>query len=149
MIPPYIVAVSQQRYETDILLESVILGNEAIFKCSIPSFLADFVSVVSWEDSEANIWHAGRSNFGNLAGIGLIGGYCIEKKALKAEKDKIHIICTVFIIFIVLLRNLASELLLSPPPPSTIMDKMVAVCQKRWPFYSIPSFPANFVSFFS
>jgi hypothetical protein len=97
MIPPYVVAVSQQRYETDILLESVILGNEAIFKCSIPSFLADFVSVVSWEDSEANIWHAGRSNFGNLEGI---GGYCKEKKALKkAEKDKIHIICTAFIIF--------------------------------------------------
>jgi hypothetical protein len=84
------VAVSQQRYETDILLESVILGNEAIFKCSIPSFLADFVSVVSWEDSEANIWHAGRSNFGNLEGI---GGYCKEKKALKAEKDKYNLHC--------------------------------------------------------
>ncbi len=65
MIPHYMVAVSQQHYETDIFRENVILGNEGIFKCSIPSFLADFVSVVAWEDSEANIWHYGPSNFGN------------------------------------------------------------------------------------
>jgi hypothetical protein len=64
-ILPSMVAVSQQRYETDILRENVILGNEALFKCSIPSFIVDFVSVVSWEDSEANTWHYGPSNFGN------------------------------------------------------------------------------------
>ena len=36
----------------DILRESVILGNDAIFKCSIPSFVSDFVSVEAWNDSE-------------------------------------------------------------------------------------------------
>ncbi len=61
-------AVSQQRYETDILRESVILGNEALFKCSIPSFVADFVSVVSWEDSENNSWQSGRL-LGNFSRI--------------------------------------------------------------------------------
>jgi hypothetical protein len=63
-----LLAVSQQRYETDILRESVILGNEALFKCSIPSFVADFVSVVSWEDSENNSWQSGRL-FGNFSRI--------------------------------------------------------------------------------
>ena len=38
----------------DILRESVIRGNDAIFKCSIPSFVADFVVVDAWTDSEGN-----------------------------------------------------------------------------------------------
>lgn len=29
----------------------VIKGNTAIFKCIVPSFVADYVSVVSWEDT--------------------------------------------------------------------------------------------------
>lgn len=29
----------------------VIKGNTAIFKCIVPSFVADYVSVVSWEDN--------------------------------------------------------------------------------------------------
>ena len=31
-----------------------MVGNDAIFKCSIPSFVTDFVFVESWIDSEAN-----------------------------------------------------------------------------------------------
>lgn len=37
-----------QYYEVDVNKEHVILGNSAIFKCLIPSFVADFVDVVSW-----------------------------------------------------------------------------------------------------
>ena len=40
-----------------------MVGNDAIFKCSIPSFVTDFVSVESWIDSEAN------NLGGNVAGI--------------------------------------------------------------------------------
>ena len=29
-----------------------MIGNDAIFKCEIPSHVADFVSVTSWVDSE-------------------------------------------------------------------------------------------------
>ena len=32
--------------------ESVILGNDVIFKCNIQSYVADFVQVISWIDSE-------------------------------------------------------------------------------------------------
>lgn len=37
-------------------------GNSAIVKCSIPSFVADFVHVVAWVDEEGNEF-AGSSNF--------------------------------------------------------------------------------------
>lgn len=35
-------------------IEYVIKGNAAILKCSIPSFVADFVSVISWVDDTGN-----------------------------------------------------------------------------------------------
>lgn len=34
--------------------EYVMKGNAAIMKCSIPSFVSDFVSVVGWVDEEGN-----------------------------------------------------------------------------------------------
>ncbi len=43
-----------QPYETDVGKEYVIGGNDALMKCSVPSHVADFVSVVSWIDSEGN-----------------------------------------------------------------------------------------------
>lgn len=39
-----------QFYEAEILKEYVIRGNAAVLKCSIPSFVADFVRVESWID---------------------------------------------------------------------------------------------------
>ena len=37
-----------QTYETDVIKEFVIRGNDALIKCSIPSFVTDFVTVLSW-----------------------------------------------------------------------------------------------------
>ena len=42
-----------QDYQTEISNEHVILGNEAIFKCSIPSFVSDFVTITAWVDNKA------------------------------------------------------------------------------------------------
>ena len=39
-------------YRVDVSIAQVILGNDVILKCDIPSFAADFVSVVEWVDSE-------------------------------------------------------------------------------------------------
>ena len=50
----FLLSVTNQRYEINISPESIIVGNDAIFRCSIPSFVSDFVSVDSWIDSEAN-----------------------------------------------------------------------------------------------
>uniref|UniRef100_A0A336KTJ2 CSON014681 protein n=1 Tax=Culicoides sonorensis TaxID=179676 RepID=A0A336KTJ2_CULSO len=44
--------VVSQHYDTDGSKEYVIRGNSAIIKCQIPSFVADFVSVVSWHTDQ-------------------------------------------------------------------------------------------------
>lgn len=36
-------------------MEYVIRGNSAILKCSIPSFVVDFVKVESWVDEIGNV----------------------------------------------------------------------------------------------
>lgn len=41
-----------QYYEADVNKEHVIRGNAAILKCLIPSFVADFVEVVSWHTDQ-------------------------------------------------------------------------------------------------
>ena len=48
-------SVTNQKYEINISPESIIVGNDAIFKCSIPSFVTDFVFLEAWIDSEANV----------------------------------------------------------------------------------------------
>lgn len=48
----FIPLVVNQFYDAEIIKEYVMRGNSAIVKCSIPSFVADFVQVVSWADEE-------------------------------------------------------------------------------------------------
>ena len=42
----------------------MIDGNDVLLKCKIPSFVADFVSVVDWEDDKQNILYPNK-NYGN------------------------------------------------------------------------------------
>ena len=37
--------------------EYVIRGNDALMKCSIPSFVADVVQVIAWLDSDGQTVH--------------------------------------------------------------------------------------------
>ncbi len=60
-MPAAFLLVATQQYETGSPEEYVILGNDALLKCNIPSFVADFVTVHSWEDSEASIYHLSSS----------------------------------------------------------------------------------------
>lgn len=49
--------VVSQFYDVDVNKEYAIRGNAAILKCQVPSFVADFVSVVSWHtDQEENFF---------------------------------------------------------------------------------------------
>ncbi|VEN44085.1 unnamed protein product [Callosobruchus maculatus] len=41
-------AVVSQSYTANVMDESVLKGNTAIFKCHIPSFVSDYVQVTSW-----------------------------------------------------------------------------------------------------
>lgn len=61
-------AVVQQFYQSEVNNEYVIRGNAAVLKCSIPSFVADFVSVVSWHD-EAGESFTPNSLHGKLCGV--------------------------------------------------------------------------------
>ncbi|XP_059477741.1 cell adhesion molecule Dscam2 isoform X43 [Neocloeon triangulifer] len=45
-------AVVQQEYDTDVNKEYVIRGNSGVLKCQVPSFVADFVHVVSWQTDQ-------------------------------------------------------------------------------------------------
>lgn len=49
--------VVHQTYQTDVNLEHVIRGNSAVLKCSVPSFVADFVTVDTWLVDDNHVVH--------------------------------------------------------------------------------------------
>ena len=56
-----------QKYEATVSREDILLSNDVLFKCGIPSFVADFVTVVGWADSEGSNYNAqDLSALGNL-----------------------------------------------------------------------------------
>lgn len=61
----YCSTVVTQYYEADVNKEHVIRGNSAVIKCLIPSFVADFVEVVSWHTDQDETFYPD-SKFGSL-----------------------------------------------------------------------------------
>ncbi|XP_043581144.1 Down syndrome cell adhesion molecule-like protein Dscam2 isoform X35 [Bombus pyrosoma] len=57
-------AVVHQYYQSEVNNEYVIRGNAAILKCSIPSFVAEFVQVVGWQDDQGNSFNPDEKNDG-------------------------------------------------------------------------------------
>lgn len=51
--------------EADVNKEHVIRGNAAIIKCLIPSFVADFVEVVSWHTDQDEVFYP-NENYGSF-----------------------------------------------------------------------------------
>eukprot|EP00102_Acyrthosiphon_pisum_P015573 XP_008186204.1 PREDICTED: Down syndrome cell adhesion molecule-like protein Dscam2 isoform X17 [Acyrthosiphon pisum] len=49
-------AVIEEPYRSEVNNEYVIRGNSVVLKCSIPPFIADFVTVVSWQDNSGNVY---------------------------------------------------------------------------------------------
>lgn len=50
----FLLSVVTQNYLVEVNNEHVIRGNSAVIKCNIPSFVADFISVLSWNDNTGN-----------------------------------------------------------------------------------------------
>jgi hypothetical protein len=48
--------VVTQYYEAEVVSEYVIRGNTAVLKCTIPSFVADFVRVEAWVGSDESVY---------------------------------------------------------------------------------------------
>ena len=44
-------AAVSQKFNTEADNEYVIVGNSGVMRCEIPSFVADFITVQSWVDS--------------------------------------------------------------------------------------------------
>lgn len=64
--------VVQQFYQSEVNNEYVIRGNSAVMKCSIPSFVADFVEVISWADTDGNAFALNNSNYGNVSKVAVL-----------------------------------------------------------------------------
>ncbi|XP_016662705.1 Down syndrome cell adhesion molecule-like protein Dscam2 isoform X43 [Acyrthosiphon pisum] len=52
-------AAVSQYYEVDVNKEPVIKGNSVVMKCGIPSFVADFVIVLSWSTDKGDNFYPG------------------------------------------------------------------------------------------
>ena len=63
----------------------VILGNSALVKCEIPSFVADFVSVVSWVDNEGNEFFPSNNGTEKSLSLVLIGTHKLLKTYIKTQ----------------------------------------------------------------
>lgn len=57
-----------QFYKAEILTEYVIRGNTAVLKCSIPSFVADYVQVDAWLDDTGRTLTSADQDYGNFSG---------------------------------------------------------------------------------
>ena len=49
---------------TEATNEYVIMGNSALMRCVIPSFVSDFISLQSWQDEKGNVIVAHNNNHG-------------------------------------------------------------------------------------
>lgn len=61
-------SVATQNYETDINTEYVIKGNAAILKCVLPSYMSDYLEILSWkvDDEEMKYDDKNYGSFGCL-----------------------------------------------------------------------------------
>ncbi|XP_060864228.1 cell adhesion molecule Dscam2 isoform X44 [Metopolophium dirhodum] len=57
-------AVVTQFYDTDVNKAYAIRGNSVIMKCETPSYVADFVTVISWHTDNGNVYYPGDDNDG-------------------------------------------------------------------------------------
>lgn len=62
--PQSLYPVVIQLYEAEADNEYVIRGNPAVMKCEIPSYVADFVSVDLWMDSNGGTYYPGDDTAG-------------------------------------------------------------------------------------
>lgn len=67
-----VTTVVAQYYDTDVNKDYVILGNSIVLRCHVPSFVADFVDVLSWHTDLNETYypsdHDGGHTFATLLG---------------------------------------------------------------------------------
>lgn len=73
----YIFIVVLQNYITGAEDEYVILGNTAVIKCKVPSFVTDFVSIESWISSDGQEYRHLNYGFGTYINLNIVLYECI------------------------------------------------------------------------
>lgn len=63
-VQPFVFLVVAQQYESEPENEYVIRGNNLILKCKIPSFVADFLQIIAWVDSDGQEYTPQTSSHG-------------------------------------------------------------------------------------
>lgn len=69
-----------QYYEAEVVSEYVIRGNAAIVKCTIPSFVAEFVSVESWVGSDGSTFRPS-TDYGTHARVPVHSAYLFSYRS--------------------------------------------------------------------
>ena len=62
-------AVVRQHFSTRAEDEDVILGNDVLIRCRVPSFVGDFLDVVGWINSEGENFVPGSQNNGKFGSL--------------------------------------------------------------------------------
>ena len=60
----FFVSVVHQEFSSEASNEYVIVGNDALMKCIIPSFVSDLVQVAAWTDNEDNVFYKQSTHLG-------------------------------------------------------------------------------------
>ena len=53
-----------QHYDVYVEMEHVVMGNDALMRCKVPSFVADIVEVVGWVDNAGEAYDAREAQMG-------------------------------------------------------------------------------------
>ena len=59
---PFMLSVVTQIYDSYVNQAHVVRGNDALLKCDIPSFAADFVFVANWVDNQGSTYTISSGN---------------------------------------------------------------------------------------
>lgn len=93
---PFQTTVAMQNFEIRVIDEFVLLGNSGIMRCSLPSFVADFIQVNSWliiDDEESTEINVSQDNFGKQS-------WCYELiRNIPSQVTSTHGQVTPFIVF--------------------------------------------------
>lgn len=57
-----ILLVVTQFYDSDVNKAYVIRGNSVVLKCETPSYVADFLTVISWHTDNGDVYYPGNNN---------------------------------------------------------------------------------------
>ena len=149
--------------------EQVILGNDVLLKCNIPSFEADFVSVASWVDSEGLTFPVNQ-NYGNFSPEDMtinthmrITYYTIKGTTISCQRRHMQIILPLSSFYITTLEPIYTNLqhglffllvsLILPifsvaiqPYRVVVPEEQVILGNDVFLKCNIPSFEADFVS---